>query len=87
MKKLFVYLALTLALSLLLCGCGSTPDSGNVAASPWPEVTEPVLPMPSAAVSPTPNADRIQNGGTDSPVGSAMPEISSASPRPADTAG
>ena len=85
MKKPFVYLALVLALSLLLCGCGSTRDDGIVTASPWPEVTEPVLPMPSALVSATPMPDRISDSGADTPVGTAVPEMSSASPRPTDT--
>ncbi len=85
MRKPFVYLALALALSLLLCGCGATSDTGNVTASPWPDVTEPVLPMPSAMVSATPMPDKISDSGTETPDGSAMPEMSSASQKPVDT--
>ena len=85
MKRPFVYLALLMALSMLLCGCGTTSDTGNVTASPWPEVTDPVLPMPSAMVSATPTPASISDSGADTPVGSAVPEMSSASPRPTDT--
>ena len=85
MRKPFVYLALALARSLLLCGCGAASDTGNVTTSPWPDVTEPVLPMPSAMVSATPMPDRITDSGTETPVGSAMPEMSSASPNPTST--
>ncbi len=85
MKKSFVYLAIVLAMSLLLCGCGTTSDTGNVNTSPWPEVTDPVLPMPSAMVSATPMPDRISDSGMNTPVSSAVPELSSASPSPANT--
>ena len=85
MKKAFVYAALILALSLLLCGCGSTRDDGIVTASPWPEVTEPILPTPSAMVSSTPMPERIPGSGTDIPAGTAMPDMSSASPRSTET--
>lgn len=84
MKRPFVYLALALALSLLLSACGARPEAGNVTASPWPEMSEPVLPTPSAMVSATPMPDRINGTGADTPTGSAMPEMSSDSPRPTD---
>ena len=54
MKRSFAYLVLALLLSLLLCACGDTTGRGNVTASPWPEVTSPVVPTPAM---PTPTAD------------------------------
>ena len=57
MKRSFVYLALALILSLLLCACGDMTNRGNVTASPWPDVTEPALPLPSASVVPTVTPD------------------------------
>ena len=86
MKRSFVYLALSLTLSLLLCGCGSMGDRGNVTASPWPDVTEPVLPTPTAVVSPTPipgTGNGTTDTGTDTPVGTVAPEMSTGSPNPA----
>ena len=87
MKRSFVYLALALTLSLLLCGCSSMRDNGNVTASPWPDVTEPVLPTPTATVSTAPTPDNgvvISGGGADNPVGTAAPDMSASSPSPTD---
>ena len=57
MKRSFAYLVLALLLSLLLCACGDTTGRGNVTASPWPDVTTPVLPTPTADLSVTPVPD------------------------------
>lgn len=59
MKRSFAYLVLALLMSLLLCACGDTTGHGNVTASPWPDVTAPVMPTPSAdfSVSPIPDSD------------------------------
>lgn len=54
MKRSFAYLVLALLMSLLLCACGDMTGRGNVTASPWPDVTSPVMPTP---VMPTPTAD------------------------------
>lgn len=90
MKRSFVYLVLTLILSTLLCGCGNMSDRGTVTASPWPEVTDPVLPLPSAAVSPSMMPDDGVGTGTagrngDNPVGTMTPGAGVSSPKPAET--
>ena len=95
MKRSFVYLVLALALSLLLSACGDMSDHGNIASSPWPDVTEPVMPIPSIPVSPSAVPD-MDNGsdnetgnsfdpGMDRDSGSAGTNTASSSPRPADT--
>ena len=58
MKRPFAYLVLALLLSLLLSACGDTTGRGNVTASPWPEVTTPVMPTPTAdfSIMPVPDA-------------------------------
>ena len=66
MRKSYVYLTVALLLSLLLSGCADSTNNGVVTASPKPAVTEPVIPIPTAAVSPSPtpgmNTDRDENG-------------------------
>ena len=57
MKRSFVYLILALMMSLLLCACGDTTGRGNVTASPWPDVTAPVMPTPTADFSGSPMPD------------------------------
>lgn len=57
MKRSFAYLVLALLLSLLLSACGDTTGRGNVTASPWPEVTTPIMPTPTADFSLTPVPD------------------------------
>ena len=67
MRKTYVYLLITLMLSLLLSGCADSTDNGMVTASPWPAVTEPVLPVPTAIItaSPVPDLNRDdRNTGT-----------------------
>jgi hypothetical protein len=60
MRKTYVYLLIALMLSLLLSGCADSTDNGMVTASPWPAVTEPVLPVPTAIItaSPVPDMNR-----------------------------
>ena len=69
MKRSFVYLVLALLLSLLLCACGDTAGRGNVTASPWPDVTSPVMPTPAM---PTPTADFSVSPVPDLSTGSEM---------------
>ena len=76
MKRLFAYLIAALMLSLLLCGCGGTMDDGNVAASPWPDMTHQVTPAPTAALSPLPDLNMENNAGE--PGGEAENGMSSA---------
>jgi hypothetical protein len=57
MRKTYVYLLIALMLSLLLSGCADSTDNGMVTASPWPAVTEPVLPVPTAIITATPVPD------------------------------
>jgi hypothetical protein len=67
MRKTYVYLLIALMLSLLLSGCADSTDNGMVTASPWPAVTEPVLPVPTAIItaSPVPDLNRDdRNTGT-----------------------
>ena len=64
MKRSFVYLILALALSLLLSACGDMSDRGNIAVSPWPDVTEPVMPIPSIPVSPSVTSGMDDDMGT-----------------------
>jgi hypothetical protein len=87
MKRSFVYLVLALALSLLLCACGNMTERGIVTASPWPDVTDPVLPTPDPAVmaSPIPELDGNDTSGADSNVGTGVPDMSTNSPSPTDT--
>ncbi len=95
MKRSFVYLVLALALSLLLSACADMSDRGNIASSPWPDVTEPVMPIPSIPVSPSamPDMDNdpdtetgnSSDTGMDRDSGSAGAGAVSSSPRPADT--
>lgn len=95
MKRSFVYLVLALVLSLLLSACGDMSDRGNIASSPWPDVTEPVMPIPSIPVSPSamPDMDNDSDTGTgntfdsgmDRESGSAGAGTASSSPRPTDT--
>ncbi len=82
MKRSFVYLILALALSVLLCGCGSMTDDGNVAASPWPDVTTPILPTQSPAPSATPVPGTNGNSTPEIGNGTPMPDMNSAAPRP-----
>ena len=90
MKRSFVYLVLALALSLLLCGCGNMNNDGLVTSSPWPDVTNPVLPTPNPMVSATPIPEIMPGSSTnanspDTPAGTTAPNMSSASPRPTDS--
>lgn len=57
MKRSFAYLVLALMLSVLLCACGDTLEHGSVTSSPWPDVTTPIMPTPTAdfSVSPIPD--------------------------------
>jgi len=57
MKRSFVYLVLALMLSLLLSACGNMTDRGSVASSPWPDVTAPIMPVPTTQPSATPTSD------------------------------
>ena len=98
MKRLFAYLILAMIMGLLLCGCGRTTDQGNVGTSPWPEMTVPATPVPTAALSPLPdlNMEKGANGtgsaastaapdmNTSTPSMTSSPEISG-SPKPTDT--
>lgn len=96
MKRSFVYLILALALSLLLSACGDMSDRGNIAVSPWPDVTEPVMPIPSIPVSPSVTSGMDDDMGTgtgnsfdrglDSNAGSAGAGAGTSSPKPTDTA-
>ena len=94
MKRSFAYLVLALLLSLLLCACGDTTGRGNVTASPWPDVTVPVMPTPTAdfSVSPIPNSgtennktgnDTAINNGNES-ANNGMTGTSTSSPVPTD---
>lgn len=70
MKRSFAYLVLALLLSLLLSACGDTTGRGNVTASPWPEVTTPIMPTPTADFSLTPVPDAgMGNDMTDNDTG------------------
>ena len=70
MKRSFAYLVLALLLSLLLSACGDTTGRGNVTASPWPEVTAPAMPTPTADFSITPVPDAgMGNNMTDNDTG------------------
>ena len=94
MKRSFAYLVLALLLSLLLCACGDTTGHGNVSASPWPDVTAPVMPTPTAdfSVSPIPDygIENNMNGNdttmnNDSETASnGMTGMSTSSPVPTD---
>lgn len=98
MKRIFAYLTVAVILGLLLCGCGGKADQGNVGTSPWPEMTVPVTPVPTAALSPLPDPvlekDTAGTGGsmstvapdmsTSAPRMTSSPELSS-SPNPTDT--
>ena len=57
MKKPFAYFVLALMLSFLLCACGDATGRGNVTASPWPDLTTPVMPTPTADYSASPIPD------------------------------
>ena len=94
MKRSFVYLVLALLLCLLLCACGDTTGHGNVTASPWPDVTAPVMPTPTAdfSASPIPNSgtdnkktgnDTTINNGSE-PANNGMTGTSTSSPVPTD---
>ena len=95
MKRLFVYLVLGLALSLLLCACGDMSERGNVASSPWPDVTEPAMPIPSIPVTPSamPDMDTDPDSGAGSSFDTGVNRDSSSagtepvpgSPKPTDT--
>ena len=93
MKRSFVYLVLALMLSLLLSACGDMSDRGNVASSPWPDVTNPVLPVPTAQITATPNPTFEAGSGTgsgsggsfESGTGSGMTGSVTSSPRPTET--
>ncbi len=96
MKKIFAYLIAALILSLLLCGCSGTMDDGNVASSPWPDMTHQVTPAPTAALSPLPDLNMDQNtadtgSGTENGMNTTAPDMSTTapgltgSPRPTDT--
>ena len=95
MKRLFVYLVLGLALSLLLSACGDMSDRGNVASSPWPDVTEPAMPIPTIPVSPSamPDMDTNPDTGAGSSFDPGVNHDSSnagtdtvpSSPKPTDT--
>ena len=70
MKRSFAYLVLVLLLSLLLSACGDTSGRGNVTASPWPDVTTPIMPTPTADFSLTPVPDAgMGNDMTDNGTG------------------
>lgn len=84
MKRSFVYLILALALSFLLCGCGSMTEDGNVASSPWPDVTTPIIPSPSANVSASPMPGMNETATPDVGSESPMPNMSTSAPRPTD---
>ena len=94
MKRSFVYLVLALLLSLLLCACGDTAGRGNVTASPWPDVTPPVMPTPTAdfSVSPVPDlstGSEMTDDGTmmnkdSEPSNNGMAGMSTSSPIPTD---
>jgi hypothetical protein len=86
MKRLFAYLIAALMLSLLLCGCGGTMDDGNVAASPWPDMTHQVTPAPTAALSPLPDLNMENNAGepggeAENGMSTAAPDLSTSMPR------
>ena len=93
MKRSFVYLVLALMLSLLLSACGDMSDRGNVASSPWPDVTNPVLPVPTTQVTATPNPTFEAGSGTssgaggnfESGAGSGMTGSATSSPMPTET--
>lgn len=101
MKRFFAYLVLALLMSVLLCACGDTTGRGNVTASPWPDVTAPVMPTPSAFPSATPTPDfTIQNdmpgmnngtgadngtGMDNGTIGSSTPGMNTSTPVPTDT--
>ena len=77
MKRSFAYLVLALILSLLLCACGDTMEHGNITASPWPDVTTPVLPTPTAMISPSPIPDfnvGQENAEPDTSIGTGNEE-------------
>lgn len=96
MKRAFVYLVFALIMSLALCGCGDTMEHGNITASPWPEVSTPVMPTPSAMVSATPQPDFSAGQNMDEPgfspdIGAGMSEnadngVSPNTPVPTDEA-
>ena len=71
MKRPFAYFVLALILSILLCACGDATGHGNVTASPWPDLTTPVMPTPTAdfSVSPVPDfsagSNMTENNSTD----------------------
>ena len=100
MKRSFAYLVLALILSLLLSACGDTTGRGNVTASPWPDVTTPIMPTPTADFSLTPVPDAgFENDMTDNGTGmnndtgtsgNTMPEngtnsMTTSTPVPTDT--
>ncbi len=79
MKRAFAYLVFAVILSLVLCACGDTMEHGNITASPWPDVTTPIMPTPSAIISATPMPDFSAGQGIDEPgfspdVGTGMTE-------------
>lgn len=78
MKRFFAYLVFALTLSLVLSACGDAMERGNVTASPWPEVTAPATPYPTAVISASPLPDLSmerdtpdQDFGTDDEKGPA----------------
>ena len=86
MKRTFAYLIFALLMGLLLCGCGGTTEQGNVASSPWPEMTVPVTPVPTAAISPLPDLDMGNDtagsgDGTGTGTGNAAPDMGAGTPR------
>ena len=95
MKRSFVYLVLALMLSLLLSACGDMSDRGNVASSPWPDVTNPVLPVPTTQVTATPNPTFEAGSSTGTGAGgsfesgtgagSGMTGSAASSPKPTET--
>ena len=95
MKRSFVYLVLALMLSLLLSACGDMSDRGSVASSPWPDVTNPVLPVPTTQITATPNPtfEAGSSTGTGSGgsfesgagTGSGMTGSATSSPMPTET--